>query len=175
MSTAPEDLFKAQREHFERLMSLSKVLLDSTEKVASANMAAVRSQIESLHDHASRLAQAKTPKEWYELQVEYLKPAKDKAAEQVSKTYEISKETAEEIAKMMEAQINEFNHKVNDAFGAFMKQFPQGSDALGSAFNSLMAAGNNAYASAQKALKQAVDMAEANVKAMSGAGKEKKD
>ncbi len=168
MSTTPEQLLKAQQDHFERLMSLSKVLLDSTEKVSEANMSAIRNQIEALHSHATKLAGAKTPKEWYELQMEFLAPAGENAKAHVAKTYSISKETAQEIAGMVEAQINEFNHKLNDAFGAF-KNLPQGYEPLSSAFNSLMAAGNSAYASAQKAAKQAVDMAEANARAMQAA------
>ncbi len=168
MSTTPEQLLKAQQDHLERLMSLSKVLLDSTEKVSEAHMAAVREQIEALHRHATRLAEAKTPKEWYELQVEFLNPAGDKAKEHVARTYTISKETAQEIAGMVEAQINEFNHKVNDAFGTFAK-LPQGYEPLSAAFNSLMAAGNSAYAAAQKTARQAMDMAEANARAMQAA------
>jgi len=168
MSTTPEQLLKAQQDHFERLTSLSKVLLDSTEKVSEANMSAVREQIEALYNHASRLAHAKTPKEWYELQVEFLTPSGDKAKTHVAKAYTISKETAQEIAGMVEAQINEFNHKLNDAFSTFTK-LPQGYEPLSAAFNSLMAAGTSAYASAQKTARQAVDMAEANARAMQDA------
>ena len=169
MTATPEQLLKAQQDHLERLTSLSKVLLDSTEKVSASNMEALKGQIESLHLHASRLAEAKTPKEWYELQVEFLNPTGSKAKEQVTKTYEISREAAQEIAGMVEAQINEFNQTVNDAFGSFMKSLPQGSEPLSAAFNSLMAAGNNAYASAQQAVKQAVTVAETNARAMQSA------
>jgi phasin family protein len=166
MTTTPEQLLKTQQDHLERLTSLSKVLLDSTEKVSASNLDALKGQIESLHMHATRLAEAKTPQEWYELQVEFLNPVGSKAKEQVTKTYEISREAAQEIAGMVEAQINEFNQKVNDAFGSFMKSLPQGSEPLSAAFNSLMAAGNNAYASAQQAVKQAVSAAEANTRAL---------
>ena len=168
MSTTPEQLLKAQQDHFERLMSLSKVLLDSTEKASEANMTAVREQIEALHNHASRLAQARTPQEWYALQMEFLTPSSDKAKAHVEKTYTISRETAQEIAGMVEAQINAFNHKLNDAFGAFAK-LPQGYEPLNAAFNSLMAAGTSAYAAAQKSARQAMDMAEANARAMQDA------
>ncbi len=166
MSTTPEQLLKAQQDHLERLMCLSKVLLDSTEKVSQAGLASVREQIEALHEHAARLADAKSPQEWYEIQMAYLSPVGEKAKEQVSKTYTISKETAQEIAGIVETQISEFNHKVNEAFNQFASQWPQGNDQLSAAFNSLMAAGTNAYNSAHQALKQAADMAEKNAQAM---------
>jgi phasin family protein len=166
---AQDQLLKVQQEHFDRLMSLSKVLLDSTEKMSAMNMANVKDQIESLYKHASKLAEAKSPKEWYELQVSYMKPSGAKAGEQATKTYELSKETAKEVAGIMENQVNQFNKSVNDAFGNFMKMLPQGAEPLSSAFNSLMAAGNNAYSAAQQAAKQAVALAEANVAAASKA------
>ena len=62
MSATPEQMFKAQQENLERLLSLSKVLLDSTEKVSQASLGIVKQQIQSLHEQASRLANAKTPK-----------------------------------------------------------------------------------------------------------------
>jgi phasin family protein len=166
---AQDQLLKVQQEHFDRLMSLSKVLLDSTEKMSAMNMANVKDQIESLYQHASKLAEAKSPKEWYELQVSYMKPNGAMAGEQATKTYELSKEAAKEVAGIMEHQVNQFNKSVNDAFGNFMKMLPQGAEPLSSAFNSLMAAGNNAYSAAQQAAKQAVALAEANVAAASKA------
>ena len=169
MPASPEGLLKAQQDHFERLMSLSKVLLDSTEKVSEAQITSLRAQIEALHAHAARLVEAKTPREWYELQIAYLVPAGEESRAQASKTYGISKETAQEIAGMMETQIGEFNHKVNEAFTQFTAQWPQGQEPLNAAFHSLMAAGSNAYASAHRAFSQAVEMAEANARAMQAA------
>ena len=111
MTATPEQLLKAQQDHLERLTSLSKVLLDSTEKVSASNMEALKGQIESLHLHASRLAEAKTPKEWYELQVEFLNPTGSKAKEQVTKTYEISREAAQEIAGMVKRKLTSLTRK----------------------------------------------------------------
>lgn len=169
MPTTPDELLKTQQDHFERLMSLSKVLLDSTEKVSEVQIASLRAQIEGLHAHAARLAEAKTPREWYELQVAYLAPVGEETRAQTSKTYAISKETAQEIAGIVESQIDEFNHRVNEAFTQFTTQWPQGQEPLNAAFHSLMAAGSHAYASAHRAFGQAVDMAEANARAMQAA------
>ncbi len=169
MPPSPEELLKAQQDHLERLMSLSKVLLDSTEKVSEAQIASLRSQIEALHTQAARLVEAKTPREWYELQLAYLAPAGEESRAQASKAYAISKQTAQEIAGIMETQIGEFNHRVNEAFKHFSAQWPQGQEPLNAAFHSLMAAGSNAYASAHRAFGQAVEMAEANARAMQSA------
>ena len=169
MPSSPEELLKAQQDHFERLMSLSKVLLDSTEKVSEAQIASLRAQIEALHAHAARLVEAKTPREWYELQVAYLTPAGDEARSGATKTYAISKETAQEIAGIIEKQVGEFNHKVNEAFTEFTRQWPQGQEPLNAAFHSLMAAGSNAYVSAHRAFSQAVEMTEANARALQAA------
>ncbi|MDE1990043.1 MAG: phasin family protein [Betaproteobacteria bacterium] len=169
MSPSPEELLKAQQDHFERLMSLSKVLLDSTEKVSEAQVASLRTQIEALHAHAARLVEARTPQEWYELQVAYLTPAGEEARAGASKTYAISRETAQEVAGIIEKQVDAFNHKVNDAFTEFTKQWPQGQEPLNAAFHSLMAAGSNAYVSAHRAFGQAVEMAEANARALQAA------
>ena len=166
MSASPEDLLKTQQEHLERLMSLSKVLLDSTEKVSEAQITSLRSQIQFLHDHAARLVQAKSPREWAELQAAYLRPLSDEAQAEASRTYAISRQTAEDIAGIMENQINAFNHGVNEAFGLFAQHWPQGQDSLNAAFHSLMAAGNKAYASVHQSMRQATDLAESNARAL---------
>ncbi|MBU6468209.1 MAG: phasin family protein [Betaproteobacteria bacterium] len=167
MAATPEQMLKVQQENLERLLSLSKVLLDSTEKVSHASLGAVKQHIESLHEQATRLANAKTPQEWYQIQMDYLKPSGNNAQEHVTKTYEISKETAQEVATIIQNQVEDFNKKVSEAFSETLKSMPQGSEPMTAAFNSLMAAGNNAYASAQKAFKQVVELAENNAKNLS--------
>ncbi|KRH78944.1 phasin protein [Ferrovum sp. JA12] len=167
MATTPEQMLKVQQENLERLLSFSKVLLDSTEKVSQASLGAVKQHVLSLHEHATRLAEAKTPQEWYQIQIEYLKPTGNGAQEQVTTTYEVSKETAKEVAGIIQHQVEDFNKRVSEAFNEVLKSMPQGAEPMTAAFNSLLAAGNNAYASAQKAFQQSVELAESNAKNLS--------
>jgi len=83
--------------------------------------------------------------------------------------YEISAQTQEELAKMVEAQYAEFQKSVAGLLDQAAKSAPAGSDVAVAAVKSAIAAANSAFDNMNKAAKQVAEITEANVAAATNA------
>jgi selenophosphate synthetase-related protein len=77
----------------------------------------------------------------------------------------VATQTKDEVTKLAESQAAEMNKTVLVLLDKLSKNAPAGSDAAVTAVKSAMAAANSAYANFTKVVKQATDVAEANVAA----------
>jgi len=91
----------------------------------------------------------------------------EKAAAYSRHLYDIASNTTTEFSKAVEGQTAEFQSKVVNLVDGAVKNAPAGSETVVAMYKSSMAAATNAYESMQKAVKQASDMAEANLNAVS--------
>jgi hypothetical protein len=108
----------------------------------------------------------KDAQELLALQASLFQPLAEKAVAYNRHLYEIATGTGAEFhghveGKMAEAQ-KAFHALVDNA----AKNAPAGSEAAVAAFKTAVSAGNNALETVQKAVKQASEVAEANVKSM---------
>ena len=99
--------------------------------------------------------------EFFALQTSVLQPAAEKAASYSRQAYEIVSATGAEIRAAAESTGAEVKAK----FGALVENAP-GGDKTVALVKSAVAAANTAYETAQKAVKQATEMAEANFEAI---------
>jgi len=79
--------------------------------------------------------------------------------------YDIANETGTEIAKLFEKQFAEGSKQLNSAIDAMAQSAPAGSEGVVTFFKSAVSAANQAFDQVNKATKQAVEMAEANIAA----------
>jgi len=77
--------------------------------------------------------------------------------------YEIANDTGTEITKLFEKQFAEGNKQLNATIEALAKNAPAGSEGVVTFVKSAVTAANTAYDQVNKATKQAVEMAEANL------------
>ena len=92
-------------------------------------------------------------------------PAADKVGVYAKHLYDITSGTGTEIARIVEKQFAESNKQLTASIDAMAKNAPAGTEGMVTLVKQAMSAANNAYEQVNKATKQAVEVAEANMAA----------
>jgi hypothetical protein len=77
--------------------------------------------------------------------------------------YDIASGTGTEIARLVEKQLSEGNKQITASIDAMAKTAPAGSEGMVTLLKTAVSAANSAYEQVNKATKQAVEAAEANL------------
>ena len=169
MSINPEQFAAANKAAVDSLLSVSNTALASAERIASLNLETARSVLEDSVSNAKALMGAKDPQEALSIQASLAQPSVEKAVAYSKSVYEISTETQEQLAKMVEAQFGDFQKNVADMLEKAAKSAPAGSDVAVAAVQSAIAAANSAFDNMRKTAKQVTDMAQSNMAAATSA------
>lgn len=169
MSVNAEQFAAANKATVEALLSLANTSLANAERLAALNLHTARAIVEDSVANMKTLLGAKDAQEALNLQASLTQPGIEKAVAYSRSIYEISAQTQEEIAKVVEAQFAELNKGVNGLLDQAVKNAPAGSDVAVAAVKSAIAAANSAYDGLNKAAKQVAEIAEANVAAATNA------
>jgi phasin family protein len=169
MSVTAEQFAAANKATVEALLSLANTSLANAERLAALNLHTARALVEDGVANLKTLLGAKDAQEALNLQASLTQPGIEKAVAYSRSIYEISAQTQEEIAKIVEAQFSELNKGVNGLLDQAVKNAPAGSDVAVAAVKSAIAAANSAYDGLNKAAKQVAEIAEANVAAATNA------
>ena len=89
----------------------------------------------------------------------------EKTAQYVKSVYDVATATQNELNKLVEEQVSEFNKQVVTSLDKIVKTAPAGSDVAVAAFKSAMTGMNAAYDNMSKSAKQFADLTHANVEA----------
>ncbi|WP_054622215.1 phasin family protein [Oryzomicrobium terrae] len=181
MFATPEQFAAANKVTVDALLTIANTALASAERVAALNLHTARALIEDSVSSTKTLLGAKDVQELVSLQAALAQPNVEKAVAYSRSVYEISAQTQEEVSKVFEAQLTEFNKAIGGVLDKVSKNAPAGSDVAVAAVKSAIAAANSAFDSVNKAAKQVAEIAEANVaaatnatvKAVGAAGKKK--
>jgi len=169
MSINPEQFAAANKAAVDSLLSVANTALASAERIATLNLETARSVLEDSVSGAKALMGAKDPKEALSIQASLAQPTVEKAVAYSKSVYEISTETQEELAKMVEAQFGDFQKTVANMLEKAAKSAPAGSDVAVAAVQSAIAAANSAFDNFRKTAKQMGDLAQSNVAAATSA------
>lgn len=167
--TTPEQIANANKANIETLLTLTNTAFASAERLAALNLNTARQFLEEGVAQAKALLAAKDVQELMSLQSGLAQPMIEKTLEYTKNTYEIAKETQEQVAKIIEAQVAELNKNVSAMLDKAAKNAPAGSDIAVAAVKSAIAAANSAFDTMNKAAKQVAELAEANVAAATSA------
>ncbi|NRT54313.1 phasin family protein [Sphaerotilus uruguayifluvii] len=166
MSLTPEQLAAANKANLEALVSLTHKAFESIEKLVELNMQAARSTLEENAAHAKAVLSAKGPQELAALQTEYVKPAQEKALAYGRQVYDIAASTQAEVSKLAEAQLTAAKEKFTELVDQAAEKAPKGSENAVAMVKTAMANADAAFESVQKAARQAVSLAETNLKTL---------
>ena len=169
MIKTPEQFAAANKATVDSLLSLANSALASAERIAALNLNTARSLVEDSVSSAKALMGAKDVQEALSIQASLAQPNVEKAVAYSRSVYEISAQTQEELAKMVEAQYAEFQKSVAGLLDQAAKSAPAGSDVAVAAVKSAIAADNSAFDNMNKAAKQVAEITEANVAAATNA------
>jgi phasin family protein len=167
MALTPEQLIATQKANLETLFGLTTKAFEGVEKIVELNVAASRAALTEAANHTQALLNVKDAQELLALQSSLFQPLAEKTAAYNRHLYNIATSTSTELSKTLEAKAGEFQQGFNNLVESTAKNAPAGSETAVAVMKSAVSAANNAFESVQKAVKQASDLAEANLKAVS--------
>lgn len=171
MINTPEQFIHLQKANFEMFQAVALKSVEGVEKLAELNIQAVKASLVESNAQFKAVLEAKDAQAVADMAMAGTQPGADKMSAYAKHVYEIANECGTEIAKLIEKQFAESNKQVAAAIDAMAKNAPAGTEGVVTFVKSAMTAANSAYDQVNKATKQAVEMAEANVAAATKAGR----
>ena len=162
-----EQIVNTQKSTIDTLFGLSGKAFEGVEKLIELNLSAAKTAMTEAAQNTQAALSAKDPQEFMALQQSLLQPAAEKAAAYGRYVYEIAASTGAEVSRVAEAQAAEAQAKLMSIVDTAVKNAPAGTENGVALIKSAVAAATNAIETAQKAAKQAAEVAEANFTAMS--------
>ena len=161
-----EQVVAANKANLETLLGLSQKAFEGVEKLVELNMQVARASMDESAEHAKALLSVRDAQELLALQAGLVQPTAEKAAAYGRHVYDITSATQSEVVKVAEAQVADVQRKILALVDTTVKNAPAGTENAAVLMKSAFAAANNAFESVQKATKQAVGVAEANMQAL---------
>jgi len=165
MYATPEQFAAANKASVDALFTIAQAQFAAFERLSALNFNTTKMAFEDGVSQAKALMSVKDAQELVNLSATSTQPALEKAIAYSRSVYEVATQTQAEVTKLAETQAAEMNKTVVSLMDKLSKNAPAGSDVAVAAVKSAMAAANSAYDSFTKVVKQATDMAEANVTA----------
>jgi phasin family protein len=166
MSINTEQFAAANKATVDSLLSVANTALASAERIAALNLNTARAALEDTVSGVKSVMGAKDPKEALAAQTALAQPAVDKAVAYSRSVYEITAQTQQDLAKMVEAQFSDFQKSVASMVEVATKSAPAGSEGAVAAIQSAIAAANSAFGNMSTVAKQFTDAAQANIAAV---------
>lgn len=177
MFTTPEQFAAANKASVDAMLSLANTALASAERIAALNLNTARSMLEDGAANTKAILGAKDAQEALSLSTAQAQPTIDKIVGYNRSLYEISAQSKEEVAKLLEGQFADYQKQVSDLLEKATKNAPPGSDAAVAAVKSALTAASSAFDNMKNVVKQAAEITEANIasatKATESVGKKK--
>jgi phasin family protein len=167
MYTTPDQMVAMHKAALESFQAVAAKSFEALEKLAELNLAATKSTMEESAEQMKALLEVKDVKTLADFAAGSAQPAADKMTAYTKHVYEITSDTGTEIAKLVEKQFADSNRQLHAAIDAMAKNAPAGSEGMVTFMKSAVSAANTAYDQVNKATKQVVEMAEANMVAAS--------
>lgn len=164
--TKPEDFAKTG---INFALFFANTTFDSIERLFLLNLAASRSVFETTISNVTTLLGATDINSFVALQKSLAKPNLDKGMEYSRNVIAIAAEAKDKIAKEVETHVADANTKVSGLVEKALASAPAGSEVAVAAVKSAIKSANEAYAGLNKAAKQASEVAEASVAAITDA------
>jgi phasin family protein len=161
----PEHFVSFNKAAVEAFQALALKSIDSMEKLAELNLQATKASFEESAGHIRAMLSAKDVKELGDLAVASTQPNSDKLTAYAKHVYDITSEASAEVAKLMEKAFADGNKQLTVAIESISKNAPAGSEGIVTFVKQAVTAANSAVDQMNKATKQAVEMAEANIAA----------
>ena len=161
-----EQVLAAQKANVETLFGLSAKAFEGVEKLVELNLQVARAALTEAQDNTRAALSVKDVQELLALQASLLQPSAEKAVAYSRHVYDIAAATNAEVVRAAETQLGEAQKSFNSLVETASKNAPAGSENVLALYKSAMSAANNAIEGVQKAAKQAADVAEANMNAL---------
>src|SRR5262245_43959251 len=161
-----EQVVAANKANVETLFGLTNKAFEGVERLVELNLQVAKAALSEVAEGTKAALSVKDAQELLSLQAGLLQPSAEKAVAYGRHVYDIAATTNAEVTKVAETQIAELQKKFLSGVDNSIKNAPAGTESAVSLVKSAIAAANNAYESVQKAAKQAAEIADANIQAV---------
>lgn len=165
MSVNLEQFAAANKATVDSLLAVANTALATAERIAALNLGTARSALEDSASATKAVLDIKNPNEAAALQSSIVQPAVEKAVSYSRSLYEISSDSQQQIARMIEAQFADFQKQMTGLVNQAAKAAPPGSETIVAAMQSAIAAANSAFSNMAAMTKQFSEAAQANMAA----------
>jgi len=165
MSINTEQFAAANKATVDSLLSVANTALASAERIAALNLNTARAALEDTVSGVKSVLGAKDPKAALAAQTSLAQPAVEKAVAYSRSVYEITSQTQQELASMVQAQFGDFQKSVASLVEKAAKSAPAGSEGAVAAIQNAIAAANSAFGNMNSVAKQFAEAAQANIAA----------
>jgi len=162
----PEQLIAAHKANVETLFGLTNKAFEGVEKLVELNLQVAKTALTEAAETTQAALSVKDAQELLSLQAGLLQPVAEKAAAYSRHVYDIAAATNAEVAKVAEERLADSQSKFMNLVDSAVKNAPAGTENAVALVKSALSAANNAYESVHKAAKQAAEIADANIQAM---------
>ena len=163
MSINLEQFAASNKATVDSLLAVANTALATAERIAALNLDAARTALEDTTSATKAVLAMKSPADAASLQASVIQPAVEKATNYSRSLYEISTESQQQLAKMMEEQFSGFQKQVAGLVAQASKSAPAGSESIVAAMQSAMTSATSAFGNMQSMAKQFSETAQANV------------
>lgn len=165
MSINLEQFAASNKATVDSLLAVANTALATAERIAALNLGTARAALEDSASATRAVLAVKNPNEAAALQSSIVQPAVEKAVSYSRSLYEISSESQQQLAKMLEAQFADFQKQISGMVAQATKGAPAGSEGIVAAMQSAIAAANSAFGNMTTMTKQFAETAQANMAA----------
>lgn len=166
MSLTADQILSAQKANIETLFGLTSKAFEGVEKLVELNVTATRAALTEAASHTQSMLSVKDAQELLQLQANLFQPLAEKTAAYNRHLYNIASATSGEFSKTFEEKAADLQKSFSTLVDSTAKNAPAGSETAVAVMKSAVSAATNAFESMQKAVKQASDMTEANLNAV---------
>jgi phasin family protein len=163
MNLTPEQLAAAQKANLETLTGITNQALLSIEKLVELNMHIAKASLSDSMQSAKKALEIKDVQQLLAHQAEAVQPMAEKMMAYSRHLYELANDTQAGFSKTAEKEMQASQKKMNAMVEDWSKNAPAGSEAAVAAMKQSIASANTIYENSQKAMKQALDVAQTNL------------
>ena len=161
-----DQVVASQKASIDTLFGLTHKAFEGMEKLVELNVQASKAALAETANHTQAVLGVKDAQELLALQASLMQPLAEKAAAYSRHLYDITSGTTAEFSKAVESHTADVQAKFVNLVDSAAKNAPAGSETAVALMKGTVSAATNAFESVQKAVKQATDMAETNLAAV---------
>jgi phasin family protein len=163
MISTPEQFVQMHKNALESFQAAALASMEGIEKLAELNIQTARATIDETTEAMKVMLESKDLKGFADVTSTGAQPAAEKLAAYAKHVYDITTATNSEIAKLVEKQFAESNKQMYTAIDTMAKNAPAGSEGMVNMVKQAVTTANTAFDQVNKATKQVVELAEANM------------
>ncbi len=168
MMTA-EQIVASHKANVETLFGLTAKAFEGVEKMVELNLSVAKAALDESSNNTQAALSVKDAQELLAMQANLFQPLAEKTAAYSRHLYDIASGTGGEFTKAFEAQTAAAQKQFAALVDSAAANAPAGSEQAVAMMKGAMTTANTAFESVQKAVKQATDMAESSLAAVSAA------